>query len=76
MPPDNRLAEGIVELHRHGITYTGQWATTEDRIFVCWNLKEDSAVLGMFDKEPETLARIVLSDMVSRDATKQETTAK
>ena len=36
MPPDNRtgLTEGVVTLQRHGITHTGQWATTENRIFV------------------------------------------
>lgn len=78
MPLDNRtgLTEGVVSLQRHGITYTGQWVTTENRIFVYWNLKEDSALLGMFDKEPETLARIVLSDMVNRELTKHDATAK
>jgi len=29
---------------------------------VYWNLTENSALLGMFDKEPETLARILLSN--------------
>ena len=49
MPLDKAgLAEGIVSLQRYGITYTGQWFTTGDRIFVCWNLIEDSCLLGMF----------------------------
>jgi len=63
------LAEGVVSLQRHGITYTGRWATTGNRIFVYWDLKEDSALLGMFDRDPETLARIVLSDLVNRKLT-------
>jgi hypothetical protein len=66
MPWDKTgLTEGVVTLQQHGITYTGQWATTANRIFVYWNMKEDSALLGMFDKEPEVLARLVLSDMVT-----------
>ena len=79
MPLDDkqtRLIEGVVSLARHGITYTGQWARNENRIFVYWNLIEDSALLGMFDKEPETLARILLSDLVKRELTKHDATAK
>lgn len=75
---DNRtgLAEGVVSLQRYGNKYTGQWATTGNRISVYWNMKEDSALLGMFDKEPETLARILLSDMVNRELTKHDAAAK
>ena len=58
-----------------GVTYTGRWATTENRIFVYWNLKEDSTLLGIFDKEPETLARIVLSDLVNQELTKHGATS-
>ena len=60
----------MVTLQRHGITYTGQWAATENRIFIYWNLQEDSALLGMFDEEAETLARILLSNLVKREPTK------
>ena len=73
MPLDTTgLAEGIVSLQRYGITYTGQWFTTGDRIFVCWNLIEDSCLLGMFHKQPENLARMLLLDLVKREPTKHE----
>ncbi|MHB8478734.1 MAG: hypothetical protein ACYDBZ_20950 [Steroidobacteraceae bacterium] len=73
MPLDGKgPAEGIVSLQRQGITYTGQWATTGNRIFVYWEMHEDSALLGMFDKEPETLARILLSDLVNRKLTNRD----
>jgi hypothetical protein len=70
------LAEGMVSLQRHGITYTGNWVTTGNRIFVYWDLKEDSALLGMFDREPETLARMLLSDLVNRKLTNHDDNAK
>ena len=66
------LAEGIVSLQRYGITYTGQWVTTGNRIFVYWNLLEDSSLLGMFHKQPENLARMLLLDLVKREPTKHE----
>lgn len=66
------LAEGVVSLQQQGITYTGQWATTGNRIYVYWDMHEDSALLGMFDEEPETLARFLLSDLVSRKLTNRE----
>ena len=64
--------EGVVSLQRHGIIYTGQWATTGNRIFVYWEMLEDSALLGMFDKEPETLARFLLSDLVNCKLTNRD----
>jgi hypothetical protein len=66
------LVEGFVSLQRHGITYTGQWATTDNRIFVYWDMHEDSALLGTFDKEPEILARSLLSDLVNRKLTNRD----
>lgn len=78
VPLDGRmgLAEGIVSLERKGVTYRGHWATLKNRIFVYWGLKEDSALLGMFDKEPETLARVLLFDMVSKELAKHHATPK
>jgi hypothetical protein len=62
--------EGIVSLQRHGTTFTGQWAVTGNRLTVYLGLDEESTMLGMFEKEPETLARIVLSDLVKRQLEK------
>jgi hypothetical protein len=58
--------EGIVSLQRYGTTFTAQWAVTDNRLTVYWGLDEESTMLGMFEKEPETLARIVLSELVQR----------
>lgn len=65
-------AEGVATLERHGITYTGQWATTDNRVFVYWNLQENSALIGV-RKEPDTLVRISLSDLVRADEPRDET---
>ena len=68
MPPDRTdLAEGAVSLQLHGTTHTGHWVTTGNRIFVYWNLLEDSSLLGMFDREPEKLARVLLWDLINRE---------
>ncbi len=60
MPVDDtsNLAEGTVTLQPGAVTYIGQWATTENRIIAYLGLDEESALLGMFATEPETLARM------------------
>ena len=68
-----KLRQGSVTLRRNGITYTGQWATTGNRLVVYLGLDEESALLDMFDKEPKTLARILLWELVKRQATKHTT---
>lgn len=73
MPLDKTgFAQGIVSLERYGVTYTGQWVTTGNRISVYWNSQEDSCLLGMFQKQPENLARMLLLDLVKRELTKHE----
>jgi hypothetical protein len=69
---DNRpkLREGSIALRRNGITYTGQWATTGNRLIVYLGLDKESALLGMFDKEPKTLARILLWELIKRQTAK------
>jgi hypothetical protein len=72
MPLDTKsgLREGSVTLRRGEITYRGQWAATGNRLIVYLGLDEESALLGMFEKEPETLARILLSDLIKRHRAK------
>lgn len=72
MPIDTgpKPAEGTVTLRRDGISYTGHWATTGLRIFVYLGADEESASLGMFAREPETLARILLSELINRQLAK------
>lgn len=68
MPLDtsSELREGSVTLRRGEMTYTGQWAATGNRLIVYLGVDEESALLGMFESEPETLARILLSDLIRR----------
>jgi hypothetical protein len=68
MPVDDtsHLAQGTVTLERGAITYTGQWATTGNRITVHLGLEQESALLGMFATEPETLARMLLAELIDR----------
>jgi hypothetical protein len=62
--------QGIVSLQRYGTTFTGQWAVAGNRLTVYLGLDEESTALGMFEKEPETLARSVLSELVTRQLEK------
>jgi hypothetical protein len=62
--------EGIVSLQRYGMTFTGQWIVTDSRLTVYLGLDKESTLLGMFEKEPETLAIILLSDLVKRQLEK------
>ena len=73
MPLDAKsgLREGSVTLRRGEITYTGQWAATGNRLTVYLGLDEESALLGVLENEPETLARILLSDLVKRQRAKR-----
>ena len=66
------LAEGTISLRRGQDIYTGEWVKTGNRLMVYLGLDEESALLGMFEKEPETLARIVLSEMLDRRAAKRD----
>jgi hypothetical protein len=73
MPVDTttpKPAEGTVTLERGVISYTGHWVTTENRITVYLGLDEESALLGMFAREPETLARMLLAELIGRQLAK------
>lgn len=73
--PNDKMdpAEGIVSLQRCGVTFTGQWAVTGNRLNVYLGLDQDSTLLDMFEREPETLARIMLADLVKRRLEKEPT---
>jgi hypothetical protein len=73
MPVDTttpKPAEGTVTIERDAISYTGHWVTTENRIIVYLGLDEESALLGMFAREPETLARMLLAELIDRQLAK------
>lgn len=67
---ESALREGSVTLRCGEITYTGQWAATGNRLIVYLGLDEESALLGTFEKEPEILARTLLSDLIKRQRAK------
>jgi hypothetical protein len=68
--------EGTISLRRGEDIYTAEWVKTGNRVVVYLGLDEESALLGMFDKEPEILARIVLSELLDRKIAKTEKIAK
>jgi hypothetical protein len=63
--------EGILSLQRYGTTFTAQWAVTGNRLTVYLGLDEESTMLDMFEKEPETLAKnrpLGISEAAAREA--------
>jgi hypothetical protein len=65
------IAEGTVSLRRGQEIYTAEWVKAGTRLMVYWGLDEESALLGVFEKEPEALARIVLSELLDRKVDKE-----
>ena len=65
------LAEGTISLRRGQDIYTAEWVKSGHRLMVYLGLDEESALLGMFEKEPEALARIVLSELLDRKVGKR-----
>jgi hypothetical protein len=58
--------DGTVTLERGGVTYTGRWSIVGNKLFVSLGHDEEPALLGMFEKEPEILARMLLAELVER----------
>jgi hypothetical protein len=48
----------------------GRRTSRPSRLIVYLGLDEESALLGMFDKEPKTLARILLWELIKRQTAK------
>jgi hypothetical protein len=57
---------GMVTIEREDRAYTAQWRVQGNKLIVNWDDDEEPARLGMFEKEPEVLARMLLTELVNR----------
>jgi hypothetical protein len=52
---------------RGGVTFEGEWSIVGDRLIVRWGQFNELALLGMFELEPDKLARMLLAELIDRD---------
>lgn len=57
--------EGTVTVERAGV-YSAHWTIRGNKLIVYFGPDEEGVTLGMFEREPETLARILLAEMIDR----------
>ena len=60
-----KLGESTVTVEREGVYY-GTWRIRGNKVIVCFEGDEEALALGMFEKDPEALARMLLAKMLSR----------
>jgi hypothetical protein len=59
-------SKGTVGLEEGPLTYTAIWKVDGDKLVVYFRGKEEAALLGAFANEPETLARMLLKELIDR----------
>ena len=57
---------GMVTVERGERAYTAQWRVQGNKLIVSWDNNDEPVWLGMFEKEPEALARLLLAEMLNR----------
>ena len=57
---------GMVTIERDERAYTAQWRVQGNKLIVSWDNNDEPVWLGMFEKEPETLAKLMLAELVHR----------
>jgi hypothetical protein len=60
------ITKGTVTLERGAVTFEGEWNIVVDRLIVRWGRFDESALLGMFELEPDKLARMLLAELIDR----------
>ena len=63
---------GVVTVEREERVYTARWRVQGNKLIVSWDNDEEPAQLGMFEKEPEVLARLLLAELLDRKLGKQD----
>jgi hypothetical protein len=58
--------EGTVCVEEGPLTYTAVWKIRGDSLVVHFRGKEEAAFLGSFGTEPETLARMLLKQLIDK----------
>jgi hypothetical protein len=62
---------GMVTIEREAHAYTATWTVQGNKLIVNWEDDEEPVQLGMFEKEPEALARMLLAELLDRKLGKQ-----
>jgi hypothetical protein len=57
---------GMVTVEREERAYTAQWRVQGHKLIVSWDNNDEPVWLGMFEKEPETLAKLLLTELLNR----------
>jgi hypothetical protein len=57
---------GMVTVEREERAYTAQWRVQGNKLIVNWDNNDEPVWLGMFEKEPETLAKLLLTELLNR----------
>jgi hypothetical protein len=59
--------DGKVSVERGALAYTARWRVSGNTLIVSFGADEEEAViLGMFEREPETLARMLLAESLEQ----------
>lgn len=57
---------GMVTIERDDRAYTARWRVQGNKLIVNWDNNEEPVWLGMFEREPETLAKLMLAELLHR----------
>jgi hypothetical protein len=57
---------GMVTIEREKRAYSARWRVQGNKLIVNWEDDEEPVHLGMFEKEPEALARLLLAELLDR----------
>jgi hypothetical protein len=58
--------DGTVNIERGALTHTARWRVSGNTLIVSFDHDEEAVPLGMFERDPETLARMLLAEVVER----------
>jgi hypothetical protein len=58
--------EGIITLERGSLTHTAKWRVRGNTLIVYFGADNEAVLLGSFEREPDSLARMVLAELVER----------
>lgn len=62
---------GMVTIEREERAYTASWRVQGNKLIVNWEDDEEPVQLGMFEREPEALARMLLAELLDRKLGRQ-----
>jgi hypothetical protein len=58
--------DGTVSIERGALSYTARWKVSGNTLIVSCGADEEAVPLRMFERKPETLARMLLAEFVER----------